>query len=514
MLVGGGHAHVQVLRRLGMDPLPGVRVTVIAREPHTPYSGMLPGHVAGDYDYDDMHIDLGPLCRFAGARLLCAEVTGVDLESRTLFCAQRPAQRFDLLSLNIGASPRALPGATDAGTTGPGQLALPGTSAPPSERPEPAERRALSRVKPIGQFLPRWRATLEALREDDRILLLGAGAGAVELAFAMRRAVPATVGIALVGRTLLPGFSERARTTIRLQLNRARIALLEGDAVEHLDDAGARTSSGEQLQAEHYFDVTGVRAPAWLAGSGLLLDEQGFVRVDEHLRTLSHSFVFAAGDVAHLEGQPRPKSGVYAVRAGPVLYENLRRSFTDLPLKRFRAQRQALAILSTTPGQALAVRGPFAWHGAGPWRLKQRIDRRFMRRFQELPTMPEPVPPPQLKAALRAELPDPMRCGGCGGKLPADALGRALATLPAQHHETLVAGIGDDAARLQLASPGPEVLATVDGFSAFIDDPYRFGRIAAHHALGDVLAMGGRPTIALALATLPPMAPALLEGDL
>lgn len=488
VLIGGGHAHVQVLRKLGMQPMPGVRVTVIAREPHTPYSGMLPGHVAGAYSADEMHIDLGPLCRFAGARLLCEEVTAMDLEARVLTLAARPALRFDTLSLNTGASPGAL-SATDAASE-------------------------LVRVKPIGRFLPAWQRCLEALSPDDRILLIGAGAGAVELAFAMRQAVPATVGLALVGRTLLPGFPERARGEVRLQLGRQKIALLEGDPVASWDAAGAQTEAGECLQAEHYFDVTGVQAPGWLAATGLLLDDEGFVRVDEHLRSLSHSFVFAAGDVAHLEGQPRPKSGVYAVRAGPVLYENLRRSWTRLPLKRYRAQRQALAILRTGPGQALAVRGPLTAKGGWVWRLKDAIDRRFMARFQALPRMPEPLPPPELDVALQNELPDPMRCGGCGGKVPAVTLGRVLNGLPPQAHPSLIAGVGDDAARLQFGPTAPEVLATVDGFSAFIDDPYRFGRIACQHALGDVLAMGGEPTAALALATLPPMGPALLERDL
>ncbi len=108
VLVGGGHSHVQVLRSLGMRRLPGARVTIISREVFTPYSGMLPGHVAGYYAERDIHIDLGPLARFAGARLLAAEVTALDLDRQRIDLDGYPSVRFDVLSLNTGAVPAAV----------------------------------------------------------------------------------------------------------------------------------------------------------------------------------------------------------------------------------------------------------------------------------------------------------------------------------------------------------------------------------------------------------------------
>lgn len=477
VLVGGGHAHVQVLTALAANPLPGVQVSLITREPESPYSGMLPGHVAGLYSRDEMHIDLLPLCRAAGVRLIVGEVSGIDPDARWLRINGRPPVRFDWLSLNLGAVP--------------------------------APRQGGVPVKPIGQFLPQWQRARESLRRGARIVIVGAGAGGIELALAVAVARP-DFEVCLVGRTVLPGFSERARThLVRVMADRG-IRLETGVEADRFVAGRLHLSDERELPADEVFWVTDVHAPRWLVASGLATDERGFVVVGPTLQSISHPHVFAAGDVACLQGQERPKSGVYAVRAGPQLAANLRATVLGGGLRPYVAQTAFLRLIGTGDESALGEKWGVALAGRWLWRWKDRIDRRFMAMFR----MPMPTSAPvavALPESMRADVPEAMRCGGCGAKLGADLLRRVLAQLPIGVYDQVVLGIGDDAAEVHADG---SVLITTDGLRAMIDDPYRFGRIVTHHNLNDLFAMGATPTSAVALVTVPLMAEALMEAEL
>ena len=317
VLVGGGHSHVQVLRSFGMKPVPGVRLTVISREVNTPYSGMLPGHVAGFYSREDIHIDLAPLAAFAGARLIADEVVGLDLDAQHLRLGAHPDLYFDVLSVNCGAIPE---------TVGDGALA----------------------VKPIGQFLPKLDAVCAAAKPGDRLALVGGGAGGVELALALRRRLPAGVAVSLLTERLLPGHASAVQHRLRQALAAAEVAVEEGFRVAALDGGAVLSEAQRRVAADHVFWVTGVKAPDWPARAGLAVDDRGFIRVNPQLRSCSHPNVFAAGDIACLEDQPRPKAGVYAVRAGPILTTNLRRAATGRALRLIRVSCQALRMWSAT----------------------------------------------------------------------------------------------------------------------------------------------------------------------
>lgn len=480
VLVGGGHAHVHVLKKFGMRPAPGVRVTLIARDAETPYSGMLPGYVAGHYRLDECHIDLMRLARFAGARLIHDEAIGLDRMRREVLCRNHPPIRYDVVSLDIGITPRrdTIPGAAEHTVA----------------------------VKPIDRFAERWEKLLERARTRDRLRLaiVGGGAGGVELALAARQRLTAMMfappQITLVTRDrLLPSHNARVRAKFARILAGRGIAVVAGNPVTRVEEGRLVLADGMAVGFDEALWVTEATAAPWLAETRLARDPGGFIETDEYLRSPSDPTVFAAGDVAAMRGHPRDKSGVYAVRAGPYLAENLRRALVGRALRRGIPQRRALALIGTGDGSAVASRGGFAAEGAWLWRLKQWIDRRWMRGYTELPAMDVSD--------------EAMRCGGCAAKVPADVLGHVIARLKPAAGEAVELGVGDDAAVIAFPG-GPPLLQTVDFFRALVGDPYLFGRIAATHALGDVYAMGGAPETALAIAALPPARPSITEHDL
>lgn len=508
VLIGGGHAHAGVLLRFGMAPIPGLRITLIARETHTPYSGMLPGLVAGHYSFDDTHIDLRRLARFAGARFIGAEVIGIDPEAKRVICQDRPPIAYDLVSINTGSTPNTgdVPGASEH--------AIP--------------------VKPISGFLSRWHDLEQKILATERqmtISMVGGGAGGIEMILAVHHALQTTPGqsdrraplprLCLVtdAATILPSYPPGARRRIERILARARIEVVAGSAVTALEPGRLCLADGRTLASDATLWVTAAAAPAWIAQAGLGVDARGFLALRETLQSVSNDTVFGAGDAASMIDHPRPKAGVFAVRQAKPLADNLRRAVLGQSLRDFHPQGRFLSILATGPRHAVAVRGRWSVEGRWVWHWKDHIDRRFMRRFADLPPMPTPVRPPSPIAfndsEARAILSEAsMRCGGCGAKVAQDVLDRALARLQGNTRTGVMVGLSapDDAAVLSVP-PGKVLVQSVDYFRAMVDDPYRFGQIAACHALGDLYAMGALPHSALAIATLP-FGPASKTEDL
>ena len=516
VLVGGGHSHVGVLRMLAMRPEPGVRITVICTDIDTPYSGMLPGYIAGHYTFDEVHIDLGKLCAFAGARLYHDTVTGIDRANRQVLCRHRPAVAYDLLSINIGSTPRR------------------GPNDDPLARAIP--------VKPIAQFNQRWLALLESVRQapsDQRpltVAVVGGGAGGVELLLAVQYRLrkelqiqgrPAhLVQMVLVtsGATVLPTHNAGVRARFASVLQERGVQVHTNAEVVRVSPKALHTRDGRLVPADEVLWVTQAGGPAWLRDTGLSLDAQGFIEVNDHLQTLNDARIFAAGDIASMVSQPLEKAGVFAVRMGKPLATNLRRSLRGQALRPYRPQQHWLALISTGDRYAVASRGPLGFAGAWVWHWKDRIDRQFMQRFTQLPpwnpSMAGATPAPEGLALSSEETRQTlsaltMRCGGCGAKVGASVLSRALERLqPVARDDVLIGLHAPDDAAVVRVPPGMALVHTVDFFRAFIDDPYLFGKIAANHALGDIFAMGAQPQSATAIATVPPGLESKVEDQL
>lgn len=364
VLVGGGHAHVEVLRRFAERPEPEVELVLVSPADDTPYSGMLPGLVAGHYTYRDCHIDLRVSCVAAHARFVRTCVTGIDPRRRVLALATGEAMSYDVVSLDVGSTPplSAIPGATTTGTP----------------------------VKPVDAFLAMWAGLIERpATRPARIAVVGAGAGGVEIALAMEHRLRQAAGtspcrMCLVGENpvLLPGHPSGVRERLAAILEARGIEARHGVRVSAASAAGLEIDAGSPIPADWIVWATGAAAPAWLAGSGLDLDARGFMQVDDCLRSPSHPEVFAAGDVATMRGVPRPKSGVFAVRQGPPLARNLRLALQGRAPQPFVPQSRALALISTGGRHAVASWGGIAFAGNWVWRWKDLIDRRFMSRYR------------------------------------------------------------------------------------------------------------------------------------
>ena len=506
VLIGGGHAHVHVVKSFGMKPMPGVRLTLIGRDIETPYSGMIPGFVAGQYSFDECHVDLARLAAWTGARLIHAEAVGLDRANRQVLLRDRPPVSYDLLSLDVGSSPgvEAIPGAAEHATA----------------------------VKPIAELGRRWLAFLERIKDHRgplRIAVIGGGAGGVELALAIDHRLRAVARDAQVAVTLatkgeiLSGQAAAARRKMRAIFTRRGVRLLENAAATRIEAGAVHLKNGERLEADNVFVVTEASAAKWFAGAGLPLDGRGFFAVEPTLATSGDPAVFAVGDCASVTTHPRPKAGVFAVRQGPPLADNLRRVLLGQAPQPFTPQSRYLSILGTGDGNAVATRGGWAIEGTWVWRWKDHIDRKWMRMYREPPAEP-------MDMAARVAAPDPaladtearrlladigMRCGGCGAKVGADSLSRVLARLGPSPFPGVAIGLDtpDDAAMIEVPA-GRALVQSVDFFRTFIDDPFIFGEIAAVHALGDVWAMGAKPHSALALAVVPAAAERLMEEDL
>ncbi|MCH8552614.1 MAG: selenide, water dikinase SelD [Natronospirillum sp.] len=468
VLVGGGHTHALLIRRLGMRPVPGVRVTLVSESAMTPYSGMLPGLVAGHYHFNETHIDLNRLCQRCGVRFVEGRLTGFDPQAHRLQIQGRPDLRYDLVSFDTGSTPN---------------LDLPG-----------AREHAVG-VKPVSHFHDEWTRLLNQLEQSSSRPMhwgvVGAGAGGVELVLAMAHRLRDQSGLRVhlifSSEQVLPGYpkgvvkaAERALKAAGITLHaRARVAAVTAD--------GVTLEAGQAIALDRTVLCTPASAPDWPDKAGLDTANGGFIAVNQYLQSTSHPTVFAAGDVAEMVEDPRPKAGVYAVRQAPTLHHNIERWFRQQPLEPLRLQRHFLSLLSLGDQQATGSRNGLACTGRWVWRWKDRIDRRFMDALNEFnPGM-----------AQTDESPAPMHCAGCGSKLGPDLLQDTLADLPQVQKESVLPALGKaEDASLWTPTPGRQIVQSVDGFRAFSDDLYRVGQVSVHHALSDLYAMNATPVSA------------------
>ncbi|QPK63645.1 selenide, water dikinase SelD [Methylomonas sp. LL1] len=514
VLLGGGHANIQVLKMLAMNPIGGLRITLISDQTHSPYSGMIPGFLAGYYSYEECHFDLRRLCEELGQRFIKAKIVGLDPHRKTVQLENRAEISYDCAAINVGIQPKSIENLS-------------------------AEAAAkLIPLKPISRFIAHWQrllADLEAYRGEAplRLAVVGAGASGVEIAIILKMLITqncwkAEVNLIHRHEFLVSAKDLCAQQRLAKTLNELGITVLQNTEVLEVQENGLVLKNATGLVGTENFYraliATQAAAPEWFESSGLAVDRDGFVKVSEKLRVENADALFAAGDCIHFSPSPLKKAGVYAVRQGMVLEHNIRAFFTrQSALKSFQPKKHVLSLITIGERQALVHQDDasilrWMWPSL-LWRVKDQIDRRFMQRFQagtfnvKPPSFNKTMP--KAKTSLVPEDWEDNTCGGCGSKLAASTLTQGLDKLAIPKDDSVLLGVndGEDCA-LTRFSEHTLCLQTIDQFRSFISDPFLFGQIATQHALSDVYAMGGVAKTVQVGLTLQPAAARIHKEDI
>ena len=364
-LLGGGHAHVEVLRAFALEAIPGWRVTIVSPFERQLYSGMVPGVVAGHYTVDDCAIDVAALAKRAGADFVRSSASLVDPARREVVCANGQSLRYELLSFDIGA-----------------QVVI--------GKARGVDRHAIV-IRPLEAALDAWsRIRARAATGEIRsITVVGGGPAGVELALAMAHALkadradhPAHVRVVTDQPQPLGGIARGARHRLTRLLRKNGIGLHPGNAVVEVGRDFVQLEGGLQFASDATFWCTGPSAPEVIRDSGFATDEGGYLLTNEYMQSVSHADVFGVGDCATRRDRALPKAGAFAVRAAPILAANLRAAMTGQQIKPFATGTRYLALVSAGRQTAVGFWNGFAWQGDWVWRWKDRIDRRFVERYR------------------------------------------------------------------------------------------------------------------------------------
>jgi len=363
-LVGGGHAHIQVLKNLYENPVENLKIYLISDQVFAPYSGMLPGVLSELYTFDESHFDLHAISARAGVTFIHEAVTGIE-DERFLVFENRPRLEFDVASINVGIQPKRISHEID-------ENVIP--------------------LKPISQFLRKWVAFKEASESYDpehppKVGIVGGGAAGVEIAFALirnlrKRFPDCSIDLLEKGDKILAHHHDGVREYLTGRLENSGVRIQYDAEVEGYEKGILKTKDRKTRNFDFLFWATEAEPPVWFEKSDLPLGANGFLSVDRFLRVIKHKNVFAAGDCVDFPGGGLPKAGVYAVRQGPILSENIRRAVKEQKsLLPYEPQKRALAIITTGGKHAVASWGSRCIKGRLIWKWKDVIDRKFMRSF-------------------------------------------------------------------------------------------------------------------------------------
>ena len=473
VLIGGGHSHILLMKKMGMKPIKGLNITLVTPDPELVYTGMLPAAILGAYNYDQIKIDLIKLSKFAKCKIVFSYVNKINLQRKEVYLGERNPLEFDVLSIDIGINYQL------TNIHGSEKFSIP--------------------VKPFDKFIHNWSKFLLNLKAPlsvPKISIIGAGAAGCELALCVNYKIKSlgfNPKVYLIEKNEIAGnLPNRAKNRILKLLDENNIILRKNINISSITKGKIHCEDGEIISSDFILRAAGGIPQNWLSNTDLNL-EKGFISINQCLQSTSHDFVFASGDCASIVNNPNQKAGVFAVRAAPFLYRNIKNYISSKKLIKYNPQKNFLQALTIDKKKALLFRGNFSINGIFPWLFKDFVDRSFIKKFYIKNSMNS-----LSKEKYREQKQD--LCGACGAKIGNKVLENALEKLPIKVNGMLNK-IGDDAAIVNLKQ-GNHVLTT-DHLREFCSDPWTMSRITAIHSLGDIWAMGSVPSLVLSHIIIP-----------
>ena len=422
VLIGGGHSHILLMKKMGMKPIKGLNITLVTPDPELVYTGMLPAAILGAYNYDQIKIDLIQLSKFAKCKIVFSYVNKINLQRKEVYLGERNPLEFDVLSIDIGINY---------------QL----TNIPGSEK-------FSIPVKPFEKFIHNWSKFLSNLKAPlsvPKVSIIGAGAAGCELALCVNYKIKSlgfNPKIYLIDKNEIAGnLPNRAKNRILKLLDENNIILRKNISISSFTKGKIHCEDGEIISSDFILRATGGIPQNWLSNTDLNL-EKGFISINQCLQSTSHDFVFASGDCASLVNNPNQKAGVFAVRAAPFLYRNIKNYISSKKLIKYNPQKNFLQALTIDNKKALLFWGNFSIYGIFPWLFKDFVDRSFIKKFYIKNSMNS-----LSKEKYREQKQE--LCGACGAKVGNKVLENALEKLPKKVNR-MMNKIGDDAAIVNL----------------------------------------------------------------
>ncbi len=488
VLIGGGHSHLSVIMELSKKPLKGNRITLISNEIDTPYSGMIPGFIEGIYSWRESHIDLYKLCTKLNIRFIHSEVTKISAINKEIYLKGRPKLKFDVLSINSGIESN-------------------------YKEIEGAQRNCVP-VKPISKLANNF---LKEIKNFNSIAFIGGGAGSVELALALKKRLKDRINnfkITIVSgkNGILSSFPEKTKQISLNALRAADIKLINNKEVVKVKKDMLIMSDGSFLNVEKSILSTNAMAPKWIEKSDLKLNEDSFIVVNDAFQT-NHKFIFAAGDIVDFNEENLKKTGVFAVRSGKPLAKSIRNYILNHKNFTYKFNKHYLSLIGLSNGLAIASKYNFSYSTKLNFYLKKYIDQRFIKKFNELNHnqisrikkifVSYIYKTFKINNIYKHNDINQMQCKGCAAKVPLNALKNTLSKK--------IISTSEDATPI---NNYPNLFQSVDMINAIISDPYVLGKIAANHAISDIISVNSKIISTMMILQLPPSKSIINSRDL